>query len=1172
MKASNESSEGDWSEDWGFRTRYPELGVISPVSPLNNQRINRSDLSLSWTEEPNASSYQVLLSQVTSTGFVQILDTLTSATQLDLKNRFEPSQYRWQVRPQDPDGRQGDYTTPQIFYLIDPIGDFELIAPDSASTDVSITPTFIWTTADKADTYYLEVWEIGGEIIIEEDLTDTTFTSDSLLYSKEYGWYVSAYNSNALSSGDSNSEEWTFTTQKAPVGRVTTVAPADASTDVSRTQRLRWNQDENADSYQVQVSVDGFSTFLVDSSLSDTSLASPGYAYSTTYSWRVRAVNTSGVGEWSETRTFTTLNEPSLAPAVLISPVDGSIDISTDTLVRWSEVEGATDYTVQLSSDDFETLILDEQTDGQTSKTTFRLEDLDNGTEYSWRVRAKNSTTQGDWSQPWSFRTEYLELIQVSLLSPGNDSETIAIDTVLEWSVVEGATIYNIQVSTDGFSTFVVNDSTTNTSFALSELDYLTSYSWRVRAKNPGGQGEWSQAWVFTTQRTPVGRVTLVSPADGATDVSTTQRLRWNKDEHADTYQIQVSTDGFSTFVLDSTLLDTSLSSLGYSYSTTYSWRVRAINSVGDGQWSAVREFTTLDEPALGVPTLVSPANESTEISLDTVLSWSDVEDATAYILHVSSDGFNTLLLNESTSETEFSVSDLKEETEYSWRVRATNATDEGDWSLEWNFTTLRLPVEKVTLVSPADSATEVSISERFLWNPDDHADTYQIQISTDEFATLVMDSTLADTSLIPSGLIYSTSYHWRVRAKNSAGDGDWSDSRYFTTVDEPVLGEITLLTPVNGSTGISVDTLLTWNAVDGATNYTVQLSTDGFKTLVLDRITSTPSVRVSKLTNNTRYSWRVNASNELDTGDWSETWSFTTIVSRVGKVTLLSPDDKAINIQVTPTLRWQRVDYSDSYQVEVWEDTNLLVDSTITSTLLKVDSLEYRSTYSWRVRAINIRGEGEWSESRTFTTGTSSDSTIVLEIPDLISPIDEQQNVLLRPLFRWSHIPNSDAYQIQITTDFEFGSFDFETANLDTNSFTLPDSLEQSSVYYWRVKALGNQTYLDSDWSETFTFTTAISTTIREPEYPVEFSLRQNYPNPFNPVTKIQFSIPRATKVRVEVYTILGQTVAVLQNGLLASGVYTLDFDASNLSSGTYLYRIVTPEFSETKVMLLLK
>ncbi len=88
----------------------------------------------------------------------------------------------------------------------------------------------------------------------------------------------------------------------------------------------------------------------------------------------------------------------------------------------------------------------------------------------------------------------------------------------------------------------------------------------------------------------------------------------------------------------------------------------------------------------------------------------------------------------------------------------------------------------------------------------------------------------------------------------------------------------------------------------------------------------------------------------------------------------------------------------------------------------------------------------------------------------------------------------------------------------------------------------------------------------------PEKFELMQNYPNPFNPVTSISYSIPSAGAVELKVYNLLGKEVVALVNEYQEAGNYRIDFDASNLSSGVYLYTINAGTFNLTKKLMLLK
>jgi len=90
--------------------------------------------------------------------------------------------------------------------------------------------------------------------------------------------------------------------------------------------------------------------------------------------------------------------------------------------------------------------------------------------------------------------------------------------------------------------------------------------------------------------------------------------------------------------------------------------------------------------------------------------------------------------------------------------------------------------------------------------------------------------------------------------------------------------------------------------------------------------------------------------------------------------------------------------------------------------------------------------------------------------------------------------------------------------------------------------------------------------------EIPKTYALEQNYPNPFNPSTSILFSIPEQSFVSLEIFNSLGEKVSTLVSDELNAGNYKYEWNAATLSSGIYLYRLRTPQYSETKKMILLR
>jgi beta-glucanase (GH16 family) len=101
---------------------------------------------------------------------------------------------------------------------------------------------------------------------------------------------------------------------------------------------------------------------------------------------------------------------------------------------------------------------------------------------------------------------------------------------------------------------------------------------------------------------------------------------------------------------------------------------------------------------------------------------------------------------------------------------------------------------------------------------------------------------------------------------------------------------------------------------------------------------------------------------------------------------------------------------------------------------------------------------------------------------------------------------------------------------------------------------------------------TTPTSAEGRGVDLPHAYQLHQNYPNPFNPTTSVQFDLPRASNVTIEVFNVWGQRIEVLADGSFQSGTHSVSFDASGLPSGTYFYRMQAGSFIQTQKMTLVK
>ena len=124
-----------------------------------------------------------------------------------------------------------------------------------------------------------------------------------------------------------------------------------------------------------------------------------------------------------------------------------------------------------------------------------------------------------------------------------------------------------------------------------------------------------------------------------------------------------------------------------------------------------------------------------------------------------------------------------------------------------------------------------------------------------------------------------------------------------------------------------------------------------------------------------------------------------------------------------------------------------------------------------------------------------------------------------------------------------------------------IDNSISSAGKYFYRLKQIDINGYFKYS-AETFA----------ELLKPGSYKLNQNFPNPFNPETKISFSIKDAGNVNLTIYNVLGEEVRTILNEFKEAGSYTLNFNAAELNSGVYFYRLQTNNYSEIKKMIVLK
>jgi len=1062
-----------------------------------------------------------------------------------------------------------------------------LTSPVDGATGISTSPTLDWNSVSGADSYRLQVAassDFSSTVTDASGLTGTQYEVSGLDYNTGYYWRVRA--SNSEGSGDWSSV-WSFATESEPVSPPDTPvlrSPSDGATGITTTPTLDWDAADRADSYRVLVSEDDtFSETVIDLdgiSASTTSYQPDGLDYATTYYWKVVAEN-SGGSTSSDAWSFTT-EDPALDQPQLADPADGATDQPTTLALSWNAVSDADTYRLQVATDESFQSLFDDQ--GNISATEFTVENLDNGSTYYWRVRASNADGNSNWSQVRSFTTVAGDssdpMAAPSLEAPSDGASGVSLTPTLSWSDV-GADYYILHLDSPETPDLILEAEPGGTQYEVtSPLAGERLHKWRVRGVKDGVEGEWSSIFEFTTgsgDGSLPAAPTLSAPSDGATDQPTTSTLDWNSVSSADTYRVQLATTSdFSSPVTDvSGLTATQYEVSGLDYSTGYYWRVRASNSEGSGNWSSEWSFTTEEEPPSppGTATLISPEDGVTGVTTSPIFEWEAASDADSYRLLISTDeSFASLQADTAgITTTTLQVEGLDNATTYWWKVIAVNNAGETESETQ-SFTTEDTSLDQPQLVDPDDGATEQPTTLVLSWNAVDRADTYRLQLGSEEaFQTVEVDqSDITATEFTAENLNSGTTYYWRVRASNADGSSSWSEIRSFTTAYQ-VPDIPNLSSPNDGAVDQPTTLTLQWDASERAESYVLQVSADQeFLSLEFEQngITGTEQ-EVKNVSNATTYYWRVRAVNPAGGSNWSGVWTFTTASkgnngNGPNPPGQSKPDDKEENVPRNPNFEWSSVD-ADYYTLEVSmvSTGEVILEEDVYDTIFTPQQdLAYNTDYQWRIKGVKDSVDGAWSELWTFTTEAEGDGEITdpPAVPVLTTPADGAENTSLLPTFTWEPV-DADNYVLQVTDGETFETV-VETVVTGT-IYTPSEELAYQTDYRWRVRAVKEG--VEGDWSTERQF-------ITEPEDGMETSLEQNYPNPFNPSTQVRFTLAETQRVSLKVYDTTGRQVATIVEGTLQAGTYERTFQADNLASGIYFLRLVTDNQVATSQMTLLK
>ncbi|MBD3166212.1 T9SS type A sorting domain-containing protein, partial [bacterium] len=298
-------------------------------------------------------------------------------------------------------------------------------------------------------------------------------------------------------------------------------------------------------------------------------------------------------------------------------------------------------------------------------------------------------------------------------------------------------------------------------------------------------------------------------------------------------------------------------------------------------------------------------------------------------------------------------------------------------------------------------------------------------------------------------------------------------------------------------------------------------------------------------------------------------TWSFATAVPQPPSAPeAITPEHEAVIMQQQVRFEWTAAvdpdpDQVPGYRLELATDeqfTEPAVYETGEELNAEVEDLLDDMVYWWRVLATDTNTPGTWSQPRSFSMALPEAPTEF----SLLGPLDGDgftgEHFPLEFSWEASEDPDGDAvhYVVELSTDPEFA----EPSEVDAGEHTSVeiglDVINQSTTWFWRVKAVDDsefelETMSDEEWS----ISLDLGIPERERGIPTEWALHSIYPNPFNPTVNIVVAVPELAKVNVTIYDVLGRQVAQLQNDVMQPGYHYLSWRASGLPSGMYFVRV---------------
>lgn len=503
------------------------------------------------------------------------------------------------------------------------------------------------------------------------------------------------------------------------------------------------------------------------------------------YTFSVWAHNSLGMG-FPAVVSATPMWNPE-APAGLrarVAPADG-VGRGEVRLI-WNTPSGSavSDYLIERSEDGVNWSTVD---DGISTDTAFTVRGLNDGTRYRFQVTAKNAVGSGPPSAEVSAIPRWTPSAPDGLaaaVAPAADAGSGEVSLTWNTPPANGAAVsdYLIESSSDGTTWTAIDDGvSTETGYTVGDLANGATYSFRVTAHNEVGDGPPSEPIRATPMWMPAAPADLTATRGGSGEVMLAWTAPAANGSAITDYAIESSGDGVTWTTVDhAASAGTAVTVGGLTNGSPYSFRVAALNGVGQGLWSDQVAATPTGTPAVpgGLSAAVAPVAgvRSGQVKLTWTAPSDNGSAISDYLIEQSVDGttWTTVPDGVSTSTTS-SVAGLTNGSQYWFRVAATNAVGRSEWSTITSGTPTWKPAAPGLLRASVARSARVKLTWTTPTTNGAPIADYVIQRSAGKRWTTVRDGVSTTRSYTVTRLDNGTSYRFRVAAKNAVGRGSWS-------------------------------------------------------------------------------------------------------------------------------------------------------------------------------------------------------------------------------------------------------------------------------------------------------------------------------------------------------------------------------------------------------------